>query len=192
MPEYAAAPPLNGLTPLQYVRSLVGGIMPEDNGLIAWSSNPSVTSSSQKLASGNLYLTLMYIPKTVVSNISIWINTAGASLTTGENFIGIYDPVSTNLFATSVDATTAFETANDVTVPLSSPYQIPSAGLYYIGILSNGTTGPTLARGAAAPVPNIGNPSYPLAAISNTTYTTLPTSIPADTASGTYFAIGIS
>lgn len=118
---------------------------PSDHAYIAWVYDPVFTSGSGTVNSSGLYLSAMYIrATTTISNIVIYIFTAGATLTTGENFVGLYNQ-SGVLLSGSADQTTTFTGTGAKTIPLTTP-QTVGPGLYWAAVLANGTTGPALAR----------------------------------------------
>jgi hypothetical protein len=82
----------------------------------------------------------------VVSNVSIIVSTAGATLTLSK--VGLYNKAGTRL-AVSADQGAGWETTGLKTVALASSYTVPADDGYYLAIVSKGTTLPTLLRGAA-------------------------------------------
>jgi hypothetical protein len=82
-----------------------------------------------------------------VTNIIIAVTTAGATLTANQCFAGLYNSSGTLLSATANQATN-WQTAQLQTMALTSVQTNLAAGSYYIAVVSNGTTQPTLARGS--------------------------------------------
>ncbi len=114
--------------------------LPSDYGLISWSLDPSQGANSQVLTSGNLIMVGVKVRATVsVTNVNIVVSTAGATLTAGQNLVGIYDS-SGNLVAQSASQEANWTTTGHKQIPLTGgPYTL-AAGTYYVAILSNGTT----------------------------------------------------
>jgi hypothetical protein len=80
----------------------------------------------------------------VIHSLAEVVDTAGAGMTHG--MYAIYD-ADMNLVAETADTPTAFEVSNAwATLPLTTPYTVPSTGLYYLVDLLAGTTMPTIAN----------------------------------------------
>lgn len=118
---------------------------PSDHAYIAWVYDPVFTAGSGTVNVGGLYLSALYIrATTTISSIVIYIATAGSTLTTGENFVGLYNQSGT-LLSGSADQTTTFAGTGAKAIALTTP-QTVSPGMYWAAVLANGTTGPALAR----------------------------------------------
>lgn len=91
-------------------------------------------------ASGTLFMQAIFLATgTLVSNI-MWhsATTAGASITSYR--LGLYD-INRNLLATSADQGSAAWAANTMkTLAMTTPYLIPTSGIYYIGMYMTATT----------------------------------------------------
>jgi hypothetical protein len=101
-------------------------------------------------ASGTLYLVAIFLRAgQKVSNISFFSGTT-ASGTPTHGLFGLYD-ASRNLLASSADFTTEAWAANTIkTKAMTTPYTVPTTGLYYLGCMIAATTVPSLI-GMAAP-----------------------------------------
>jgi hypothetical protein len=79
----------------------------------------------------------------VSNHLSELVTSAGAGMTHGA--YAIYDS-NLNLVAQTADTPAAFQVSNQwVELPLTSPYTVPSTGLYYfVDLLASGTTMPTI------------------------------------------------
>lgn len=182
------------LTPtLINVRSSAGGehaytkastspvFQPDDHAVLAWSYDPAVTSNSTAVASGTVQLIKIVLRRAAtISNLYAQVNTAGGTLTSGQNFAGLYSASGTLLSATA-DQTTAWGSTGMKTMALTTP-QTVLPGYYYVALLSNGTTGPAFARGnglsGAANAINLGlAASTARFATGPTAQTSLPSSI---------------
>lgn len=119
---------------------------PSDFGLLAWAYDTAGGGTSQVLTTaGTMYGVRMYLPRTVtVTNIVTYLQTAGATLTSGQCKGAIYD-ASGNLQATLSDQSTAWASTGFKTMALASAVLL-SAGLYDVVLWFNGTTGPSLTR----------------------------------------------
>ncbi|MFZ3592316.1 hypothetical protein [Streptomyces sp. BH104] len=135
---------------LQYPLSTVNdpSPTPAKHNLITWTQDPrTLRSTGDATTAGVVYLSKIDIANraTVVSNILVGVVTAGATLTAGQNLIGLYDASGTRL-AVSTDQTTAWATVGLKTAAITP--QTLAVGSYYVAILSNGTTRPSFATGA--------------------------------------------
>jgi Pectate lyase superfamily protein len=157
------------------------GFQPSDQNLIAWSYDPTANANSTALAtSGVIHLVKVNVRyPTTITNILYQVATEGSGLTTGENFVGLYDSTGT-LRGTSADMTATWNTTDGFyTTPLVTPYTA-AAGFYYVAFVANGTTGPAVTRGGglngSAATLNAGLTAATYRyAVNSTGHTTLPT-----------------
>lgn len=123
-----------------------GHWLPSDQGMVAWNYDPSEAANTQLLVSGTVYhIGLMIRAATTFSNVIVPVSTAGATLTAGQNLAGLYDSAG-NRVATSADQSGNWTTPGVKTVPMVGAPIALSPGLYYVAILSNGTTPITILR----------------------------------------------
>ena len=112
------------------------------------------TNTVAPTASGTLFMqAILLTAGQLVSNISISSGTTAAGTPTNY-FFALYDG-SRNLRAVSANQTTTAWAANTMkTLAMTTPYRVPTSGLYYIGIMMTATTIITTkghtARGATA------------------------------------------
>lgn len=128
---------------------------PSDSGLLAANFDPAAMAGSTALgANGTVYAMKLWTPAQIsVTNIVMHVNTAGASLTSGQNFAGLFDS-SKGLVDTSADQSTSWTSTGLKTMPLASgPFNI-SAGYFYVAVFANGTTRPAFSRGSNIAVIN--------------------------------------
>jgi len=131
------------------------GWMPSNQGnLKAWTGDVANATTNQLLsnfaASGVLILQGVVISNVpaggslTISNILVFLTAVGATLTSGQNFIGLYNSAGT-LLGTSADQSTNWTTSSGTlkTAALTTPYAVTSPGVYYVGLIWNGTTAPT-------------------------------------------------
>lgn len=120
-----------------------------DHGAIAWTFDPASNSGSTGLTSGVPFMSKVWVREPVtLSTVGISITTGGSTLTAGQNFAGIYNAAGTRI-AVSADQTAAFAGTGYLAIAMTAPVAV-TPGAYYLTLLSNGTTPPTLARGAVA------------------------------------------
>ncbi|MFG3154219.1 hypothetical protein ACGF7W_19495 [Streptomyces sp. NPDC048219] len=134
---------------LQYPLSTVNdpSPTPAKHNLITWTQDPrTLRSTGDSTTAGVLYLAKVDIANraTVVSNILVGVVTAGATLTAGQNVVGLYNSSGT-LLATSADQSTAWTSTGLKTAAITP--QTLAVGSYYVAILANGTTRPVFATG---------------------------------------------
>lgn len=100
-------------------------------------------------ASGTLFMQAIYLKAgQLVSNITIASATTAIGTPTNQ-FYALYD-ANRNLLAQSANQTTAAWAANTVrTLAMTTPYRVPTSGLYYIGLLQVATTIATIKGGTA-------------------------------------------
>lgn len=100
-------------------------------------------------ASGTLFLQAIYLKAgTLVSNISMCSATTAAGTPTNY-FFALYSS-SRALLAQSANQTTTAWAANTYkTLAMTTPYRVPTSGIYYIGFMMTATTVATLKGGTA-------------------------------------------
>lgn len=176
-----------------------GDASPSAHNLVAWTYDPSHAVNAIELTGGTVYLAKLHITRTVsVTKLYWWMSVAGATVTAGQNFGGLYDSAGTRLVTADADATVT-ATAGLQTLTIASTAL--TAGTFVWGALVfNATTKPTVqyasgATGAGTAV-NAGLTAATLRhATAGTSQTSLPASItPAsNTASllaGPWMAVG--
>lgn len=108
------------------------------------------TNTTAPTASGTLFLQAIWLTAGVtVTNISIYSATTAANGPTHWLF-GLYD-ASRNLLATSTDQTsTAWAATTMKTLAMTTPYLVPTTGLYYIGFMMTASTAIITTKGNTA------------------------------------------
>lgn len=136
--------------------------IPGDHGMITWSADPGLINQVAILpTAGQVNLIKVHVPvATTITNIILSISTAGATLTSGQNFAALYSGAGALLSATA-DQSTSWATAAMKVIPLSTPQSV-AVGDYYIAFYANGTTLPTFRSGGSAG--SIANANLSLAA----------------------------
>lgn len=101
-------------------------------------------TNSTMAVSGTLNMQAIYLKAgQLVSNISLCVATTAAGTPTNSRF-ALFDG-SRNLLAESANQTTLAWAANSVrTLAMTTPYRVPTSGLYYIGYWMTATIVPTL------------------------------------------------
>jgi peptidoglycan/xylan/chitin deacetylase (PgdA/CDA1 family) len=118
---------------------------PEDHALIGWAYDPVIASTSTIPTAGLLQMVKVKVPQAAtITNVLLSATVAGATLTAGQCFAGLWNSSLTLLSATA-DQATAWQSAGVQSMALTTPQAVP-AGVYYVGFYWNGTTGPSFAR----------------------------------------------
>ena len=122
------------------------GYSPSDVGWLAWNYDPAGVVNNSTIPTGGVQLIGVQVRAAVsCTNVIVVVNTGGSVLTSGQNFAGLYNSAGT-LIGTSADQTTAWASTGLMTMALTGgPFALP-AGLYWVSLLSNGTTSPAFGR----------------------------------------------
>ncbi len=134
--------PLNDA--LQDLQDQIGAPQPYHHGLAAWAYDPAVAVNGSLLTNGTVYLSKM----TIVADVSAtrlywWVTAAGATPTAGQNQVGLYNSAGTLLASTTVDADISSTGLKTTTI---SSQNLTGGSFYWIGLVFNASTAPTLAR----------------------------------------------
>ncbi|MEU6635701.1 hypothetical protein [Streptomyces rochei] len=115
---------------------------PADQGLRAWSFDPSLAGFSSAPVGGSVYLIRVKLRKaTTISKIVLMTVVAGSGLTANQNYAGLYTSSGTRV-AVTANQSSAWTTANNtLSMSLTSSYSA-AAGDYYVAFVSNGSTRP--------------------------------------------------
>lgn len=125
------------------------GAKPEDHTLLAWAFDPvGADGAGSLLVNGQIFLVSVFlrVPQTI-TKVGFSVLVAGAVLTAGQNHAGLYDAAGNKLSSGSAD--TAFTGTGYQTVNLSASQSV-TPGRFYVALLANGTTPPTLAAEASS------------------------------------------
>lgn len=148
---------------------------PADHGLISWPFDPSLATATLSPVNGTLNLIrVKVVADTTITNLFAFAQAAGAGLTTGQNWAGLYNASGTRVAQTD-DMSTMWQSAGAFTMPLTTPYPAV-AGEYWIALLLNGTTRPTFVRASGNASGNINRSAAELRyGTRGSSQTTLPT-----------------
>jgi hypothetical protein len=120
---------------------------PSKHGYLEWNYDPiAVGTPNLQPISGTLYL-LKITPQAsgTISNVVLVMGTAGATLTSGENLVAVFNSSGTQL-GISADQSTSWAGSTGVkTIALTSPITVTAGADYYVAILAVGTTTPKFA-----------------------------------------------
>jgi hypothetical protein len=115
-------------------------VQPRNHGLVAWTADPADAGSAQALTNGTLYLSALYVARSVsVSNIYWHVPTAAGAGTATENWVGLYSSAGTLLQSTGVDASVTSTGLKTTAITA----QALTPGLYWVGFLFNCSGSPS-------------------------------------------------
>jgi hypothetical protein len=120
---------------------------PSDLALLGWAYDPLAATTTSLSIGGTVYLTAIWLRQPMlVSNLWCIVTTVGAGLTASQNFLGLYNSSGTQVAVTAdVSGSVPFiTTSGTAKVAVTTPYNAP-AGQYWMAMVFNGTTKPTLA-----------------------------------------------
>jgi hypothetical protein len=121
---------------------------PADHGYLAWALDPGSLVNQTTQTAGVLYGTRLEIRRTLtVTNVVLFCSTAGSTLTSGQNLVGLYNSSGTRI-GVSADQTTAWGTSGVKTAALASGPFALSAGYVWVVLVTNGTTPPQFGTGS--------------------------------------------
>ena len=104
------------------------------------------TTGTAPTANGLIFVVKLYASSPLlITNLHLYVTTASATLTSGQNFAAIYNS-SKNLLGTTADQSTAWVSTGLKTMAISGgPVTVP-AGVFYIAFFTNATTRPAFLR----------------------------------------------
>jgi hypothetical protein len=116
------------------------------DGLIAQTFARSAMTGGTILVGGTAYFSSMPLAAgDVVSSIVICVTTAGVAMTLSK--VGLYDTAG-NRLAVSADQGTAWETSGYKAAAMTTPYTVPTTGVYYTAVIAAGGTNAIVGRTA--------------------------------------------
>jgi hypothetical protein len=138
---------LSGTTTLAQIET--SEFKPNDHSFIAWAYDPFLCATQTVTTGGLLYCVKIPIPvATNITNLWLGINGPGVTLTSGQNFAGLYSSAGA-LLASSADQSTAWLSSGLIQMALTGAPIAVSAGYVYVCWYSVGTTKPSFMRGNA-------------------------------------------
>lgn len=126
---------------------------PQMQGFLAWNYDCEECTATGAGAnvSGTIYLHKIYFAQgQTISNLAVGVQTAGSTLTAGQNLIGIYNSSGTRV-AQSADQSGSWTSTGFKSIAMTASYTVNTAGYHYIAILAVGTTPPAFYQNANAP-----------------------------------------
>lgn len=130
--------------------SLGSGAQATDIDLAAWSFPPWACFAQSATTGGRIYYSAVRLDAaTAVTNVVVGVQTAGATLTADECWLALYDSAGTRL-GLSESQDTALEATGRIEAAVFGSATTLQAGVYWVAILTNGSTQPTIYRGSNA------------------------------------------
>ncbi|MEU0411725.1 hypothetical protein ABZ307_28440 [Streptomyces griseorubiginosus] len=150
---------------LSVAGAAVNGIQSADHGFLAWNFDPILVQGANNTnTQGTVFLNaIKFRQARTVSNLHVYVSTAGTTITSGQNWIGLIAPDGTLLASTSMD--TAFASTGLKTMAITA--QSVSASWYWVALLPNmtGTAAQLLVANANGATQNL-SPNIGLSAAS--------------------------
>lgn len=118
---------------------------------LTWNHDPLlIQGTASANVSGTVYLHRVYLAQgQTVTGVGYGVATAGATLTAGQNFVGLYDSTGTRQ-AVSADQASNWTSTGYKSTNFTSTFSVTTAGFYYVGFLAVGTTPPAFSQQANA------------------------------------------
>jgi hypothetical protein len=159
----------------------------QDSKLLAWNFPVEYCNTGYQPGLGFILAIKILLSATVsnVKNVVVSMQTAGATLTAGQNLAGLYNSAGTQIGSTTADQSSNWTGALGIkTMQVSSGGVTASPPFVIVALLVNGTTAPAFARGYSSNAVNGNLQASDVFKWSNSPaggITTLPGSIPITT-----------
>ncbi len=120
--------------------------LPVDYGLTAWAYDPAPAGTNSVFTGGVIQLVRIPIRATrTITNIVLFVGTAGATLTAGSCWAGIYDSTGARLGQTADQASAWTSTGTKTMAITGGPISL-AEGYYWVAFVATGTTIPAFLR----------------------------------------------
>jgi hypothetical protein len=149
-------------------------------GLVAATGDPATMPGTPGLAKGIIYLARVYVDQNTAADVALTaVITAGAGLS--DSYIGVYDPSTGRLLASSGDISSELETPGTVRAPLTTPLPAQSVNKeLWLAILIGGLDKTPTVVGDREFGTNLNlNSDFRLWVSTADTFTALPATVPA-------------
>jgi hypothetical protein len=149
-------------------------------GLVAATGDPATMPGTPGLAKGVIYLSRVYVDKNAPASVALTaVITAGEGLS--DSYLGVYDPTTGRLLASSGDISTQLETPGTVRALLTAPLPAQAVNKeLWLAILIGGMTKTPTVVGDREYGTNLNLTSdFRLWVSTSSSYTALPATVPA-------------
>jgi hypothetical protein len=118
-----------------------------DSGYLAWTFDPAqVSATGIAPGSGVVNLAKVLVPQPIsVTNVVLYVTSAGSSLTAGQSFAGLYNSAGT-LIGTTADQSSAWTSTGRKSMALTGGPFTLTPGYYWVAFYSVGTTPPSFGK----------------------------------------------
>jgi hypothetical protein len=166
------------------------------NRLLGYTYDPAAAITAQAASTAGVLnvAKVQMLGGGAISKVYFQVATAGATLTAGQCFIGVYDSTGA-LIGQSPDLSTDFASTGNKTVTLSTPTASLTPGAeVFIALLWNGTTAPQIRGINGSSIANIGISAVAdyRYSVAGTAQTALPATLPAMAAASVAPWFGVS
>jgi hypothetical protein len=138
-------------------KALFEAFNPASQNYLGWTHDPALNTTNNNPTAGKFYVMKVPVPESIsVTNVSYYVQTIGATLTSGQNFVGLLTSLGA-LIGTSADQTTNFGATGLKTAALTGgPFAITGGPSVYVWVvfLANGTTTPKFAATGSSANPD--------------------------------------
>lgn len=125
--------------------------IPARHGFAEWNFDPTMSPGGSALVSGTKYvIRLTAQTNTTISSIVVGVTSAGSGLTSGQNLAALFDSTGALLGSVTADQSAVWNSTGVKAMSIGS-VQLRAGADYYVEIVSNATTPPTLLRGSTNP-----------------------------------------
>lgn len=157
-----------------------GTDLPSDFGWLGWTADPLYCNATAIIpTSGTIYAMAFILRQPIqLNNITVFVSTAGATLTAGQSLLAVYNQAGSSRLALSADQSVNWVSTGNAVASMGGPIVLPAAH-YWLCWLSVGTTMPTFRTSGSIQAANLGNSGANLrcATTTLTGQTAMPSSI---------------
>lgn len=118
-----------------------GEFTPDQQALLAWAYDPSVTPAADALTSGEVRMVKLpnFAKSVTISSIALFVATIAVTPTAGQNFLGLYNAAGTRI-AVTADMSAATTVAGYSLQALTAPVVVAANTPTYVAYLCNAAT----------------------------------------------------
>lgn len=118
----------------------------DDLAVIAWTYDPAYYQAGTLITNGSIYLARVKLRyAATITNLLIGVTAVAVTPTAGQSFLGLYNSAGTQVGLTADIGTALAAGAGLLSAALTAPYAA-AAGDYWVALVANAATAPTIAR----------------------------------------------